>query len=102
MELGVCVEQSDRGYVGLEGGDEGIGNLLEGGDEVVAGNGGDLLLQRQVPLFALLEEMPGANLVGGVDRERDDDGAPAVGVDATEGCAPPVRLLPWGVVTELA
>ena len=55
-----------------------------------------------MPPFALLQEMPGANLVGGVDRERDYDGAPAVGVDAMEGCAPPVRLLPWGVVTELA
>ena len=68
----------------------------------MAGNGGDLLLQGHVPPFALLQEMPSANLVGGVDRERDYDGAPAVGVDATEGCAPPVRLLPWGVVTELA
>jgi hypothetical protein len=68
----------------------------------VAGNGGDLLLQGCMPPFALLQEMPGANLVGGVDRERDYDGAPAVGVDATEGRPPPVRLLPWGIVTELA
>ena len=67
----------------------------------MAGNGGDRLLQGQVPPFALLEEMPGANLVGEVDGERDHDGAPAVGVDAMEGCAPPARLLPWGVVTEL-
>ena len=95
------VEQSDRGYVDLKGGDEGIGDLLEGGDEVVAGNGGDRLLQARLPPFALLEEMPGANLVGDVDRERDHDGAPAVGVDAVEGCAPPARLLPRGVVTEL-
>ena len=81
---------------------QGIGDLLEGGDEVVAGNGGDLLLQGQGPPLTLLQEMPGSNLVGDVDRKRDYDGAPAVGVDAAEGCAPPVRLLPWGVVTELA
>jgi hypothetical protein len=68
----------------------------------VAGNGGDLLLQGYAPPFALRQELPGANLVGGVDCKRDYDGAPAVGVDATEGCAPPVRFLPWGVVPELA
>ena len=58
-------------------------------------------LQGQLPPFALVEEIPRANLVGEVDRERDYDGAPAVGVDAVEGCAPPGRLLPGGVVTEL-
>ena len=30
----------------------------------MAGNGGDRLLQGHVPPFALLQEMPGANLVG--------------------------------------
>ena len=60
----------------------------------MAGNGGDRLLEGHVPPFALLEEMPGANLVGEVDRERDHDRAPAVGVDAMEGCAPPVGSCP--------
>ena len=101
VELGVCVEQSEHGYVGRKRGDEGFDNLLEGGDEVVAGNCGDRLLQGQVPPCALVEKMPGPNLVGEVDCKCDHDGAPAVGVDAMEGCAPPVRLLARGVVTEL-
>jgi hypothetical protein len=101
MELGVCAEQPERCHVDLKAGNESIGNLLERGRGVRAGNGGDRLQESLVPRFALLEEPSGANLVGQVDRERDDDGAPAVGVDAVEGSAPPAGLLLEAVVTEL-
>src|SRR5215207_5617119 len=92
VELGLCIEQPERGHVGRKGRNEAVGNLLEGGREVGAGNGGDRLPEGQLPAFTLLEEMPGADLIGEIDREHDQNAAPAVGVDQVEGCAPPAQL----------
>ena len=101
MELAVCVEQPERGSVDGKRGNECRGNLLEGGHEVLARNVGDRLLKSEPPPLALREEMPGADLVGEVDGERDHDPAPAVGVDPVEAGAPPAGASPEEVVAEL-
>ena len=89
MELGVCVEQPQGDRVNPEGGEDGVGDALEGRHEILIGNGGDCLREHEPSLLALLEEIPGAYLVGQVDREHDDHPSPALGVDPEEACAPP-------------
>ena len=67
----------------------------------MAGNGADRLLESALPLLALLEEIPSADLIGELDRQCDHDCSPVVGVDAVGAGAPPARSLPGDVVTEL-
>src|SRR2546428_3306844 len=81
MELVVHVEKPERGRVDGKRGNDGFGSALKGGHEVLTRNGGDRLLENESPPLALLEETPGADLIGQVDRERNDDPAPVVGVD---------------------
>jgi hypothetical protein len=74
---------------------------MDGRHEILIGNGGDCLREREPSLLALLEEIPGSDLVGQVDREHDDDPSPALGVDPVEACAPPPRSSPEEFVPEL-
>jgi hypothetical protein len=101
MELVVRVEQPQRDRVDGEGGDEGIRDVLERRHEALIGKGGDCLLEHAPSPFPLLEEIPRPHLVGQVDRERDDNAAPTMGVDPLEACAPPPRAAPGEVVQKL-
>src|SRR5215207_8888121 len=101
MELAVWVEQPKRDHPDRKRGNDSVSNLLEGRHEVLAGNSADRLLESVLSLLALLEEMSGAHVIGELDRERDHDRSPAVGVDAVGAGAPPAWSLPEDVVAEL-
>jgi hypothetical protein len=101
MELAVCIEQPECGHLDREHGSESVGDLLERKHQVLAANGGDRLLESDPPPLALLEEMPGVDLIGELDGKRDHDRSPTVRVDPVEAGAPPARSTPDDVVTEL-
>jgi len=101
MKVGICVEQSERRDVDRKRADERVCDLLERKDEIATRNGCDRLAEGLVSRFALGEETSRANRVGEVDSERDDDLAPAVGVDAVETGAPPPGFALGRLVTEL-
>jgi hypothetical protein len=58
-------------------------------------------VERKPPPLSLVEDVASADLVGDVDRKRDDDAAPSVGLDPVGAGTPPADAATRDVVTEL-
>ena len=65
----VCVKQPERGGVDGKGGNEGVGNALEGRHQILTGNSRGRLLEKEPSLFAVARGAAGRG-PGRSDRPR--------------------------------